>query len=475
MSTGSKTHQGESTPWSRSDLGADSVDQGPVPGLLVAWRPPGCIDVQCVGLSEAGVTIGRGTEADWMVSDARLSKRHATFRVADGEVVVTDLGSTNGTYLQGQRLEAETEVVAEEGEVLRCGRCVFVVNPDVRSFSKQPSTDDNFGMAGPFYSPKVLSSLVESATIGRHILLSGASGTGKELAAHALSAMLASRNQSNGMIVAHNCARFANEEEATTTLFGVGRGVFSGVDARPGLLEQAEGGVLYLDEVHLLPARVQRSLLRFAEDEVFSRIGETKQRQLGLTLILGSNQDVEQAKREGRLAADLLNRLQHRHIPPLNERRADVPDIFFHHLGKVCIEQELDVKKALPSIKAGHVEAICLLDLSEQNVRELIHLAEALVARVEQKKTDAGEALGELLPEFYPENPVVQRSTGVAPKTQRRTDTRRSRYERNRDTIISVYRQVDGNVSELERVLNERGLRVNRRWLSSFLEKWGER
>ena len=125
--------------------------------------------------------------------------------------------------------------------------------------------------------------------------------------------------------MAHNCARSATEEEAVSTLFGVGKGVFSGVSARPGLLEQAADGILFLDEAHVLSPRVQRSLLRFAEDGVFARIGENIARQLRLLLVLGTNLDVELATAQGFLAFDLVNRLQQVAIPPLGERRADVP------------------------------------------------------------------------------------------------------------------------------------------------------
>ena len=128
-------------------------------------------------------------------------------------------------------------------------------------------------MAGNFHVGPLLLSLQQAAVSGRHVLLAGPSGAGKELCAQALAIMMGAGRKPLSL-TAHNAARFTSEEEAASTLFGIGSKVFSNVDPRPGVVEQAHGGALFLDEIHNLPERVQRSLLRVIEDGLLSRIGQ---------------------------------------------------------------------------------------------------------------------------------------------------------------------------------------------------------
>ena len=278
-----------------------------------------------------------------------------------------------------------------------------------------------------------------------------------------------------GELVAHNCARSATEEEAVSTLFGVGKGVFSGVSARPGLLEQAADGILFLDEAHVLSPRVQRSLLRFAEDGVFARIGENTTRQLRLLLVLGTNLDVELATAQGFLAFDLVNRLQQVAIPPLGERRADVPDIFAAVLEPAAARHGLDAAELLAAVHAEQLEALCLVSFSQRNVRELIHVAEAYAARVALRDEDGRHALGAVLAERYPDNPVVRRGRDVLREGGPKPASGWSKYERHREVIMAAYRDSGMNLSATERALRKRGIPASRRWLAEYLRRWGER
>jgi DNA-binding NtrC family response regulator len=454
-------------------------------------------------VGEDEVRLGRDREAsDWSVADSKLSKCHARFSATKtpSEIRVTDLGSTNGTYVGGARIPPGSPVVLHDQAVVACGRLILVFEKDIRPVVVHQAGPGRFGMAGRFYSPVLLAQAAEAASMSLHVLLSGQSGTGKELVARAFSHFFGEATGSPPGFVAHNCARFASEEEAMTTLFGVGPGVFSGVRERQGLLEEAAGGVLFLDEIHVLSARVQRSLLRFVEDGVCSRIGEDRRRKLELRVVLGTNIPVEEGVAHGSLAFDLVNRLHRLHLPPLDERRADVADIFIYHLHQAARRIGARPEEIASALRPSHLEAVSLLDFSEKNARELVHLAEGAATRIHAARRSGRIVLGELLSEQYPKNPVVIRSARPpsdeasgrgsrsrnrraepetsSPSRSRRSRRRgwgRSRYERNREEIVSAFHEVGQNVSAAARLLEQRGIKVTRRWLAKYLERWGER
>ncbi|MCP4199219.1 MAG: sigma-54-dependent Fis family transcriptional regulator [Proteobacteria bacterium] len=179
------------------------------------------------------------------------------------------MGSTNGTFVNGQRIQAKKRHPLPSPSVIRVGRAVLVFQNNAKALLN-PAPHERFGMAGNFHVGQLLQNLQQAAISGRHILLAGPSGAGKELCAHALASMMGTPNAPLPLI-AHNAARFTSEEEAASTLFGIGPKVFSNVDSRPGLVEQAHSGALFLDEIHNLPERVQRSLLRVIEDGLRNR------------------------------------------------------------------------------------------------------------------------------------------------------------------------------------------------------------
>ncbi|MFH1810412.1 MAG: sigma 54-interacting transcriptional regulator [Pseudomonadota bacterium] len=469
------------TPRGDSALEYRAGVQAPVPGLLLAAAPPGHSGPDRAAVSGGGTTLGRDREATWTIGDHRLSRLHTRFWLEDDAIHVADLGSTNGTFVDGCKLVADARPILP-GQVVRCGNCVLVACADLGDLVPAGYAPNQTGLAGRFHAPGILSKLAEAAATGRHVLLAGESGSGKELAAHALHRLRAARLSHGGPLIEHNCARITGQDEATATLFGVGAGVFSEVKPRPGLLEQAAGGVLHLDEIHELPVRAQRSLLRFLEDGAFSRIGETTRRTLDLMVVCSTNLDQASPEAERNIAFDLRARMQEVSLPPLNKRRADIPAILAHQLGEVASRFHLDAGKLVGALRATALEALCLLDYTDCNVREIILLCEALVARIELEPTSPRQAFGRLLIERYPDNPVVRRLLAgdeydEVPLTRpgRRRSRKPSRYQRLRQQIVTAYHQNDHNLSATTEQLKAQGTKVSRRWLSIWLDKWGER
>ena len=162
------------------------------------------------------------------------------------------------------------------------------------------------------------------------VLIRGETGVGKELVARALHE---AAYKNGNPFVAFNCCALP-ETLAEAELFGHVRGAFTGADRnRAGLIQAAENGTLLLDEIGDLPGSVQGKLLRFLEERRFRPVGSSSSRSANVRILAATNVDLEQAVEEGTFRKDLYYRLQVLHIdvPPLRERREDIP-LLAHHL-----------------------------------------------------------------------------------------------------------------------------------------------
>jgi DNA-binding NtrC family response regulator len=320
-----------------------------------------------------------------------------------------------------------------------------------------------FGMDGRFHSPLLVRRLEEAALSGRNLLLSGDTGTGKELAARAFAELMGTPNAPLSLFI-FNAARFASREEAASTLFGVAPRFFSGVDARMGLIEQAHGGVLFIDELHNLPIEHQRMLLRVMEDGQVARLGESTLQRVEVRFILASNAGGDTCG----LASDLFARLRRVSIPPLNARIADIPQLFCALFRRTLERRGLNADEAISRLTADHMEALCLMDFSAGNVRILVDLADRLTTRI-MVVTHVKEAISAVFGEQFETSIIARRQKAAS------GDKDLSRYEQHKDLIIATHRKNRKNLSQTERDLKSAGVGCSRRWLRVFLKKWGEK
>jgi DNA-binding NtrC family response regulator len=185
-----------------------------------------------------------------------------------------------------------------------------------------------------FCSPEMTSLLDTTrrvATTDATVLVTGESGTGKEMLAHTLHA-LSPRHGKPFVIV--DCGAIP-ASLIDSELFGRERGAYTGAERRAtGRLVQADGGTIFLDEIGELPLEVQAKLLRFVQEHTVTMVGSTSAQRIDVRIIAATNRDLEQEVRAGRFREDLFHRLHvvRLRIPPLRERRDDVPLLARHFL-----------------------------------------------------------------------------------------------------------------------------------------------
>ncbi|MFC1499844.1 sigma-54-dependent transcriptional regulator [Candidatus Zixiibacteriota bacterium] len=175
-----------------------------------------------------------------------------------------------------------------------------------------------------------------SAT-GATVLLTGETGTGKELAARAI---WSGGSRARKPFIVVNCATLS-ETLLESDLFGHEKGAFTGaVSTKRGMIEEADGATLFLDEVGELPLSIQAKLLRVMEYGEFQRVGSTTTRRSDVRTITATNRNLEEEVSGGRFRSDLFHRLNvvALHLPPLRDRTDDIPAIVEHHLCRLSTE-----------------------------------------------------------------------------------------------------------------------------------------
>ncbi|KLU59751.1 arginine utilization regulatory protein RocR [Peptococcaceae bacterium CEB3] len=221
-------------------------------------------------------------------------------------------------------------------------------------------------------SPLMLRTLAKAEKAARStvsVLISGETGTGKEMAAQSIH-MASPR--AGGPFVAQNCAAFP-EGLLEGLLFGTVRGSFTGAMDRPGLFEQTQGGSILLDELDSMGWNLQAKLLRVLQEGKVRRLGDTRERELDVRFLATTNARADQSVKEGRLRPDLFYRLSvvDLYLPPLRERGKDVDLLIDYFLAHYARLHAGNVPRLLPEAE----QALKGHDWPG-NVRELAHVIE---------------------------------------------------------------------------------------------------
>ncbi len=231
---------------------------------------------------------------------------------------------------------------------------------------------------------KLLETARQIAPTDCNVLISGESGTGKELFARYIHF---TSKRMNGPFFAINCGAFT-EELLTNELFGHEKGAFTGANnMKKGLIEMASGGTLFMDEVTEMPQSMQVKLLRVIQEKEVIRVGGTDALKVDVRFVAATNRDIHDAMKNGGFRQDLYFRLNvvFLRIPPLAERKDDIPLLSYYFLKKYALLMKKDVKEI-----SEEVMALLMNYDFPGNVRELENIMERGVALTNGTSIETG-------------------------------------------------------------------------------------
>jgi DNA-binding NtrC family response regulator len=341
------------------------------------------------------------------------------------------------------KLQTMLPILARAMEVLR----LRLENVRLRQWVEQLSFESpRYQLVGASPVMKRIVELIEKvAPSDATVLVRGASGTGKELVARALHY---NSSRHDRPLVTVNCAAL-QENLLESELFGHEKGAFTGaVQTKEGLIEVAEGGTLFIDEVAEMPPGMQAKLLRVLEDGSFRRVGGTQEHHANVRVIAATNKPLEDEQQAGRFREDLFYRLNVITIPlpPLRERREDIPLLIDHFLST----RQIGSQRTRVGPEA--MDALMRYDWPG-NVRELANVLERAQILAEEHLITLDD-----LPDNLASLPVSAPPAGASPLHLREIERRH---------VLDVLQREKGNKVHAARTLG-----ISRRALYRLIEKY---
>jgi DNA-binding NtrC family response regulator len=338
------------------------------------------------------IRIGARRGNDVQLTDSKVSGLHCEIRLDDRGYRLRDLDSTNGTYVSGLRVN---DVYIQPQAQIAMGSSRLKFEPLGESIEIELADTDRYGsMIGRSVKMRELFARLEKlAGTDTTVLVTGETGVGKELVAEALHD---NSPREKGPFVVLDCGSIP-PNLIESELFGHERGAFTGAtNSYAGAFERAHGGTVFLDEIGELPLGMQPKLLRVLERKEVRRVGGTKTIEVDLRVVAATNRDLGVEVNRGRFREDLFYRLAvaRVHVPPLRERKDDIPLLIEH---------------ILTTTPGGEIASIAqeTIDLMMKhdwpgNVRELRNVIERAV----------------LLAEAPDSEDALRRSPGTAPRSE---------------------------------------------------------
>ena len=398
----------------------------------------------------ASLAIGTAEDNALVLTDPAVSRYHLELRRTAAGVQVTDLGSRNGTWAGGLRLE---RAIVPAGTRLKIGDTTLVVE-DAGSSVAKPIDDvpRSPELVGDSEAIREVARLVHRlARVDSSVLIQGETGVGKEVVARAIHE--ASPRRAAELVVV-DCGSMPATLIASI-LFGHEKGAFTGADQRrAGAFERAQGGTVLLDEIGELPLEVQPALLGVLERRSFTRVGGGQPISADVRILAATHRDLRAEVNAGKFRADLYYRLAVAKIviPPLRERPEDIAPLVAHFVERLTGVAELGpLAPALRTLETHPWSG---------NVRELRNVVEAALVMGE---LDLG---GQRTP-VAPAASAVSSETSIAAYRDARAAALRAFEASYLEDLIE---RTDGNASEAARLA-----KMDRPYLLTLLRKHGLR
>ncbi len=401
------------------------------PGVVVIYRG----DAPCsVTLPLIGGKLRLGREVAGVPSvDSRASREHVELQLHSGTFQVRDLSSTNGTFVDGRRIEHCQSAAIR---LVRFGHTLVLPTHDITPFARHPTKAEENLVQGASLQ-EMLSQISEAATQSPSLLIQGESGTGKEHAAHTFHR---AGPCAAGPFISVNCATIA-QALAERLLFGARKGAYSGAaESTDGLIQAAHRGTLFLDELAELPLEVQAKLLRVVESQEVLPLGATRPIKVDVRWCAATHRDLRAAIAQGHFRADLFYRLARStvRLPPLRERLEEVPWLIAAELAQLA-----------PSLRA-HPRFVeeALLRPWPGNVREI------RAAVQEAGRRALGENRNRVMAEDWPATAGVLVAPQPPPVETEVSSRLNEDGSLSRQAIVEALQHSFGNVSAAAQQLN---------------------
>ncbi len=275
-----------------------------------------------IELGAIPICIGSDVAAQVCVADPHVSRRHAEVTYVNGTVVLRDLQSRNGTYVDGIAVK---EVILHGPATIRVGGTTIRFETEARSPAPETKRMGDAVGSSPEMQ-RVFEMLERLAPSDLTITLLGETGVGKDVLACAVHDASARRD---GPFIVFDCGA-ATPTLIESALFGHEKGAFTGANtAVAGAFERAHGGTLFFDEIGELSLDLQPKLLRALEQRKIQRVGSTVELPVDVRILAATNRDLEAEVAQGRFRQDLFFRLSAAvvAVPPLRSRLADLPEL----------------------------------------------------------------------------------------------------------------------------------------------------
>ncbi len=331
--------------------------------------------------------MGRSGVCEMVLADRSVSATHAEIEAVEEGWVLRDLGSTNGTFIGDVRVR---EVVLPLGARFRVGATTLQIDPGAGAIDIPLSEGDRWqelvGRSVPMR--QVFAELEKVAPLDVTVLVTGETGTGKELVARALHR---ESRRAAGPMVVQDCSALP-KDLVESILFGHERGSFTGAnERRAGCFEQAHKGTVFLDEVGELDLGLQPKLLRVLENREVRRVGGAQSVPVDVRVIAATHRDLRAMAGAGTFREDLYYRLGVLTIelPPLRARREDIPLLARHLLTAFC---ERNPGVSAKAFTDGALERLTGMPFPG-NVRELRNVVERAASLADGAEIGADDLL----------------------------------------------------------------------------------
>lgn len=294
-------------------------------------------------------TVGAYDYNDVILKDATISGQHCEIVLMENGYLIRDLGSTNGTVVQGIRI---TEAYLNQGAEVKIGNTKFIFCPlkEATEFHLSQMSRSGKMIGQSMAMRKVFHSLEHYAGTDATVMIGGPTGSGKEVLSEEFH-RLSTRGEKSFVVV--DCTALS-QGLIESELFGHTKGAFTGAHSdRIGAFEHADGGTIFLDEIADLSLDLQPKLLRVLEKKEIKRLGSNEMRKVDVRIISATNKKLEAEVNAGRFREDLYYRLSvvKVELPSLKQRKEDIPLLTRHFLNQLT-DGKTDKKYDLSKVEA---------------------------------------------------------------------------------------------------------------------------